>query len=174
VSEADLAEHQRRTIIGGVRGLVGGLAVALPTAFYANRRSMHFRSLTPALKAFAVVTLVVPTTVISAERAGLEFEKEHWAGVGKEELDLIQQREREHWDSLSTGDKIRDFATRHQYGVIGGAWATTLVGSFAYIMREPCVNPLKTFLSHTEYRNLHIGRNLSRKRSSKPVCGPKG
>jgi hypothetical protein len=44
----------------------------------ASRRFPYYRSLTPALKAFSVVAVVVPSTVIYAERAGLEFEKDRW------------------------------------------------------------------------------------------------
>lgn len=137
VSEAELAEHQRRTIIGGAKGLFGGIAIATPIAFYANKRFTHYRSLSPGLKAFSVITFVVPACVIWAERAGLEYEKEQWTGTGKDEMDLVQRRELERWNSLSTGEKARDFAERHQYGIIGGAWAASLAGSFGYIMREP-------------------------------------
>jgi hypothetical protein len=38
---------------------------------------------------------------------------------------------------LTTGEKIRDIAAKHEYGIIGGAWATSLLGSFGYIMRDP-------------------------------------
>lgn len=57
-------------------------------------------------------------------------------GAGKDELDLVARRAQEHWDSLSTKEKIRDVAARHEYGIIGGAWATTMVGSFGWIMRD--------------------------------------
>jgi hypothetical protein len=61
--------------------MLGSLAVTLPAAFLANKRFPYYRSLTPALKAFSIVTVVVPATVIQAERAGLEFEKSHWCAL---------------------------------------------------------------------------------------------
>jgi hypothetical protein len=61
----------------------------------------------------------------------------HRTGFGKEELDLEERRALDRWNSLSTGDKIRDVAARHEYGIIGGAWALSLAGSFGYIMRDP-------------------------------------
>lgn len=58
-------------------------------------------------------------------------------GAGKQELDLEERRIQDRWNSLSTSDKVRDVAARHEYGIIGGAWAVSLAGSFAYIMRDP-------------------------------------
>jgi hypothetical protein len=58
-------------------------------------------------------------------------------GAGKDELDLEARRERDRWDAMGTGEKIREFAAKHEYGLIGGAWATAMVGSFGYIMRDP-------------------------------------
>jgi len=32
---------------------------------------------------------------------------------------------------------VRDVAARHEYGLIGGAWALSMVGAFSIIMRNP-------------------------------------
>jgi hypothetical protein len=58
-------------------------------------------------------------------------------GSGKDELDLEARREQDRWNGLSTMDKVREVAAKHEYSIIGGAWATTMAGSFGYIMRDP-------------------------------------
>ena len=59
--------------------------------------------------------------------------------AGKAEMDAILAREEARWERLSTTQKITDFVTRHEYGVILGSWAMAMTGAFAYIMRDPCV-----------------------------------
>ena len=54
-------------------------------------------------------------------------------------MDAILAREDARWERLSTTQKITDFVTRHEYGVILGSWAMAMTGAFAYIMRDPCV-----------------------------------
>lgn len=81
--------------------------------------------------------VVVPSFVISAEHASQRFEREQWTGIGKEELDLQQQRALERWQSMTTGEKAKDWVGRHQYSFIGGAWAASMAGAFGYIMRDP-------------------------------------
>ena len=60
-------------------------------------------------------------------------------GAGKAELDAVQARQKAKWETMTTGQKISDFAKRHEYGIILTSWATALVGSFTYIMRDPYV-----------------------------------
>lgn len=60
-------------------------------------------------------------------------------GAGKDEIDLEARRAQDHWDSLSTKEKILDTAARHEYGIIGGAWATSMAGASAWIMRDKFV-----------------------------------
>lgn len=59
--------------------------------------------------------------------------------AGAAELETIEAREEARWQSLSTGEKVSDFVNRHQYGLIVGSWATAMVGTFGYIMRNPYV-----------------------------------
>ncbi|CCL99405.1 uncharacterized protein FIBRA_01423 [Fibroporia radiculosa] len=141
VTQEEMDAHMRATIVGGAKGFTGGLAVALPISYALNRRWGYYRQLPPSLKAFGVIMVAVPSFVISAERAGLRFEKEHWTDLGKEELDAKVAREQARWESLSLSQKARDVAARHEYGFIGGAWAATMLGAFGYIMR----NPYQTF-----------------------------
>ncbi|EED81271.1 predicted protein [Postia placenta Mad-698-R] len=112
VTKEEQDAQMRATIVGGAKGFAGGLAVALPLSYLLNRRVQHYRHLPPSLKAFGVILIAVPSFVINAEHAGLNYEKQNW-----------------HASSYS--------AARHEYGFIGGAWAATMVGAFGYIMRNP-------------------------------------
>ncbi|TFK55369.1 hypothetical protein OE88DRAFT_1651639 [Heliocybe sulcata] len=137
VDEQDIDNYQRATVVGGAKGFFGGLAVAGPASYVLNKRWGYYRQLPPSLKAFGVILVAVPAFVICAERAGLQYEKDHWTGAGKVELDTAAARERARWEKLTPTQKAGEWAAKHQYGVIGGAWAACMVGSFGYIMRDP-------------------------------------
>jgi len=102
-----------------------------------HRRWAYYRQLPVTLKALAVVTILAPACVIEAERAGLRYEKAQWKGVGKEELEAREAQLRLHWDSLSQRDKIKDWADRHKFGIIGGSWASSMLIAWAIIQRDP-------------------------------------
>ncbi|KAI0353501.1 hypothetical protein OH77DRAFT_1427193 [Trametes cingulata] len=137
VSKEEQDAQQRATILGGLKGFAGGLGVALPASYFLHRRWPYYRALPPSLKAFGVVLVAVPAFVISAEHAGQRYEEEHWTDAGKVELDAVQARQKARWESMTTSQKVGDFARRHEYGIILGSWATALIGSFSYIMRDP-------------------------------------
>lgn len=136
VSREEQEAQQRATIMGGVKGFLGGAAVALPASLVLQRRWQYYRHLPLSLKAFGVIMVVVPSFVISAEHAGQRFEREHWHDIGKQELDAKAAREEQRWEALSTGEKLKDFANRHQYGIILGGWALSMGLSFGIIARN--------------------------------------
>ena len=76
VTKEEQDAQQRATVIGGLKGLTGGLAFALPASYYAHRRFPYYRALQPSLKAFGVILVAVPAFVICAERAGQRFERD--------------------------------------------------------------------------------------------------
>lgn len=137
VTKEEQDAQQRATVLGGAKGFAGGMAVALPASYLLNRRWAYYRSLPLSLKALGVIVIVLPSFVISAERAGLRFDKEHWTGIGKAELDTVQAREEARWNSLTFGQKFKDVAARHEYGLIGGGWAVSMLLAFGVIMRNP-------------------------------------
>lgn len=133
------------------------MTFALPVSYLLHRRWPYYRQLPPSLKALGVIIIVVPSFVISAERAGQRFEREQWCvvtlglylccssydlplsrtGLGKVELDTIQAREEARWNRMTLGQKVRDVAVRHEYGMIGGAWAASMLIAWGAIMRNP-------------------------------------
>lgn len=78
MTEEELNEHQRVTVIGGAKGFFGGLGVALPASFIAQQRWPYYRSLPLSIKALGIVSVVVPAFVVAAEQAGHRFEREQW------------------------------------------------------------------------------------------------
>lgn len=78
--------------------------------------------------------------VISAERAGLAFERARWDDIGKAEMDVVERRRMEQWSKMGTGERVRDFARNHQYSLITGSWVASMLGSYALVAaRDPFV-----------------------------------
>ncbi|THH29143.1 hypothetical protein EUX98_g5063 [Antrodiella citrinella] len=138
--------QMRATVIGAAKGFFGSLAVAAPASYILNRRWAYYRALPPSLKALGIIVVVVPSFAISAERAALKFEREQWCvasiqfyAEGYEQdvsliyASLVYAR----WDAMSFSEKAADVAARHEYGLIGGGWAVSMVGAFSIIMRNP-------------------------------------
>ena len=138
-----------------------------------HKRWPYYHQLPLSLKALGIVVVVVPSFVISAERAGQRFERERWfvpsddlmiislncickcrTGVGKIELETLQAREQARWDKMTVGQKIRDVAVRHEYGMIGGAWAMSMVVAWGVIMRNPLV--LRTHVYSANVRLINL------------------
>ncbi|KAM5540370.1 hypothetical protein V8D89_005828 [Ganoderma adspersum] len=137
VTQEQQDAHQRATIVGGLKGLTGGLAASMPAAYYLQHKSIYYRSLQPSLKALGVILVAVPACVISAEKAGIAYEREQWYDVGKMELDAQQLRQEANWDNLTPRQRLSDFVRRHEYGVIVGSWAVALTGALRYALKDP-------------------------------------
>ncbi|KLO07503.1 hypothetical protein SCHPADRAFT_860149 [Schizopora paradoxa] len=129
--------------MGGVKGFVGGLAFAVPASLIAQRRWPYYRSLPPNLKTFAGIAVVVPAFIICAERAHLKFEKTQWTGTGKVELDTLAARAQARWDNMSTTQKMSDFASRHQFSLLSGTWAASMLGVYGWLSRDPLATPFQ-------------------------------
>jgi len=62
-------------------------------------------------------------------------------GAGKELLDEEKHAENIRWESLTTREKIGDWALRHQYPIIVGSWAASLGVAAAIIMKDKHQTP---------------------------------
>ncbi|EKM59779.1 uncharacterized protein PHACADRAFT_181748 [Phanerochaete carnosa HHB-10118-sp] len=136
ISREEQDAQQHATLVGGIKGFLSGAAIALPASLLLQQRWAYYRHLPLSLKAFGVIIVVVPSFVISAEHAGQRFERKHWHDLGKQELDAAAARESRRWESLSAGERMRDFANRHQYGLILGGWALSMGISFGLVARN--------------------------------------
>ncbi|KAL5488257.1 RCF2_2 [Sanghuangporus weigelae] len=141
--EEQKEEHQRAVILGGAKGFLGGLGVALPASYILYRRWPYYRNLQPSLKAFGVILVAVPSFVISAERAGLRYERQRWDDLGTQELQSVHERERAKWERMNVKEKFADFARRHPFSLITGSWATSMIGIYTWVSRDPLATPLQ-------------------------------
>ena len=142
--------------MGGLKGLAVGLAASLPASYYLQRKFTYYRNLQPSLTARGVILVAVPACVISAEKAGIAYEREQWyvshpfqghihadaAGtfrkdVGKMQLGAQQHRQEAVWEVLTPRQKVGNFVRRHEYGVIVGSWAVALTGALRYALKDP-------------------------------------
>lgn len=135
-TEEELAAHHAATVRGAIEGILAGLAISLPSMWYANRRWPAFRALPPQLKALGVVLIVAPTYAIQSERRGVEFDESTWTGAGKALLDDKERKEENRWEALSSGEKMKDWAMRNQYKVIVGSWAASMAIAATIVMRN--------------------------------------
>ncbi|TFY72983.1 hypothetical protein EVG20_g11 [Dentipellis fragilis] len=137
VSQEELEGLDRASLRGAIEGIVGGLAISVPASYYLHRNWGAYRRLPLSLKALGVVLIVGPTFAIQTERRGLEYdEAHHWHGASKNFLDMEKEKEESHWETLSTSDKVRKWATDNQYKVILGSWAISMAIAAGIIMRD--------------------------------------
>ncbi len=115
------AAYRSANIRGGLTGIALATGVSVPSYLILNSRSNFYRSLPIAAKAFGFVVIGVPFVFISAEKAGEAYDRSTWTGAGKRELDMVEERERQRWDSLGFGEKFGDWGRRNRYGIIGSA-----------------------------------------------------
>lgn len=137
VTKDEQDAQQRATILGGVKGFLGGSLVAFPLSYALHKRWTYYRHLPPSLKALGVILIVVPSFVISAEHAGQAHERAQWRGAGADELEIERRKEEERWQSMGLAQKASDIAKRHEYGLILGGWAASLAISFGVVARDP-------------------------------------
>ncbi|KIJ62253.1 hypothetical protein HYDPIDRAFT_114736 [Hydnomerulius pinastri MD-312] len=158
VTQEEVQAHNSATIRGATEGFLGSAAFAVPASFVLHRRWAYYRSLPLPLKVAGVVMLIAPAVSIQAERRGLEFDKASWTGAGRMELDRVAAEEDARWNTLSTGEKFRDWATRHQYSIIIGSWALSMAVAGAIISRDKYQSlPQKVVQARVWAQGLTIG-----------------
>lgn len=136
VSQEEIDGHTNATIRGAAEGVLLSAAVAIPGSLLLNRRWASFRALPLPLKVMGTVIVIAPCLSIQAERRGLEYDRAHWTGAGKMELDREAAEEEARWNALTTKEKIGDWATRHQYSIILGSWALSMAVAGGIISRD--------------------------------------
>lgn len=58
-------------------------------------------------------------------------------GTGKVELDTLAARAQARWDQMSSTQKLSDFASRHQFSLLSGTWAASMLGVYGWLSRDP-------------------------------------
>ncbi|KAJ9112194.1 hypothetical protein QFC20_002375 [Naganishia adeliensis] len=124
-------------IRGGIKGALLAAGITIPGTLALQRFSATYRQLPIPAKAFAATIVAVPCIVISAETAGMDYERSLWEGTGKREIDRKAQADIERWDRMSGADKFQDWAKRNQWSLVGGGWAASMLVSGAILARNP-------------------------------------
>ncbi|KAG1883863.1 hypothetical protein F4604DRAFT_267077 [Suillus subluteus] len=136
VSQEEIDGHTNATIRGAAEGALLSAAVAIPGSLLLNRRWASYRALPLPLKVMGTVIMIAPCISIQAERRGLQFDRAHWTGAGKMELEREAAEEEARWGALTTKEKIGDWATRHQYSIILGSWALSMAVAGSIISKD--------------------------------------
>ncbi|KAF9223162.1 hypothetical protein BS17DRAFT_782455 [Gyrodon lividus] len=159
VTEAEWQGHDAAVIRGAAEGFLGTLAFAIPTSLYLNRKWAYYRSLPLPLKVAGMVIMVAPAVSIQAERRSLQFDRTiTWSGTGKLELERVAAEEDARWNSLSTREKVQDWASRHQYSIILGSWALSMALAGAVIAKDKYQSlPQKVVQARVWAQGLTIG-----------------
>ncbi|KAF9226755.1 hypothetical protein BS17DRAFT_502412 [Gyrodon lividus] len=159
LSDEEIKEHRAVTIHGAVEGALIGIGIAFPAFYLLNRQSTrYYRSLPLPLKVLGGVLVITPLISIRAEKRGLEYDRQHWTGIGKTELERHKHAELQRWAALSPKDKVADWAARHQLSVIMGSWAATMAIAGNIILRDPLLTmPQKVVQVRLWAQGLTIG-----------------
>ncbi|KAF8214132.1 hypothetical protein K438DRAFT_1802942 [Mycena galopus ATCC 62051] len=140
-SEDQIQAHTAASRRGALEGFLAGGSAATLGSMYAHRRWAYYRSLPPSLKVLGVLMIAAPALSIQAERRGLEYDRSQWEGEGARLLEAREVHELSQWDQMSTKDKIGDWASRHEYSLIIGGWALSLIAAGAIINRNKFQTP---------------------------------
>ncbi|KAJ6486462.1 hypothetical protein C8R47DRAFT_1177606 [Mycena vitilis] len=135
-TEEQIAAHTAASRRGAVEGTLFGGGLATLGSFWAHRRFEYYRRLPPSLKLLGVLIVTAPALSIQAERRGLEYDRSQWEGDGVMLLEKEEQHEMTRWESMSTSEKIGDWAERHEYSLIVGGWALSLAAAGVIIGRD--------------------------------------
>lgn len=102
----------------------------------AARRYPTIRNLTLPMKAFLITSSGTFVGIIAADHASRDFEAHRNAGrVWYENRE--ERRRHEELASLSTKDRIFNWARQEKYKIIVASWMASMVGSFAMVGRNP-------------------------------------
>jgi hypothetical protein len=98
-------------------------------------------------------------------------------GAGKMELERVEAEQEMTWESMTTSEKVGEWATRHMWSLIFGSWAGTLAVAGAIISKDKWVitgqlcwmecELLMGMVDFEDFRRLH-------KRLYKFGCGLRG
>ncbi|EAU39069.1 conserved hypothetical protein [Aspergillus terreus NIH2624] len=128
--------HYRQVVkggtIGGMLGLVGGLAGVMAAA----RRYHTIRNLTLPMKAFLVTSTGTFVGIVAADSSSRAFEAER-----NQQLQWYEDREQRLRHSEVAGmsfiDRALIWARREKYKIVGATWVASMIGSFVLVGRNP-------------------------------------
>ncbi|KAI9596649.1 hypothetical protein BDF19DRAFT_438158 [Syncephalis fuscata] len=148
LTQKESDEAQQAAINGGIKGAAVGLAASLVLSLAAQRFSPGYRRLTLPLKVFFVTAGVSVTTVIQAEHEMGAYEVERMRRRGSQRptlesmLNPDQVTAQQHQAELAMvparplAQRTVDFINANRWSVVGGTWATGMVGAGTYLWAQ--------------------------------------
>ena len=91
-------------------------------------------------------------------------------GAGRDLLEEEEEAEQKRWESLSTREKISDWAIKHQYPLILGSWAVSMGVAASIIMKDRHQTTSQKVCRVFAFSR-PLGRFLLLRRLFKLVCG---
>ncbi|KAJ7624192.1 hypothetical protein B0H17DRAFT_908502, partial [Mycena rosella] len=91
------------------------------------------QQLPPSLKVLGILVIAAPTLSIQAECRGKS--RSGAGGNGVRVLEAQHRQELTRWESMSASGKIVDWASRHEYSIVGG-WVLSLTLTSGIISRN--------------------------------------
>ncbi|KAJ5204431.1 uncharacterized protein N7498_005310 [Penicillium cinerascens] len=136
LTKEEEANHYRAVVKGGTIGGLVGLAGGAAGVMLASRRFHTIRNLTTPMKAFLTTSSGTFVGIIAADHASRDFETQQnaqklWYENREERLHAEEMR------GLSFPDRVKAFARREKYKIIGATWVASIVGSFMLVNRNP-------------------------------------
>ncbi|KAI9893750.1 MAG: hypothetical protein M1814_005966 [Vezdaea aestivalis] len=129
------AEHYSATVRGGIQGGLIGLAGGTGLVYLASRRYPAFRSLTLQLKAFLASSAGTFVAITSADSASRNWELERNPNQ-KGYTDSSAAAAEAGRAQGSTFERARKWGKANRYNILGGGWAVSMAGTFAYLQRS--------------------------------------
>lgn len=136
MTQEELKEFDAATYAGGLKGLAYGLGISVPGSLALQRWSPRYRALPPALKAFGIIMVTVPYTVILAERAGLRFDKERYSRSLIEKEEMQKAKEERAAENGNQMQRAKDWLNKNKYSVVVGSWAASMAAAWAVVNRD--------------------------------------
>jgi len=149
ISQKEQDDQQAATVRGGLQYGAAGLATSVGASVAAQRFFPAYRNLTLPLKAFGCTAVTVFTLIVGADRAGAAHEaarydpgKINQESIMEKKLNLgrndpRRSKQESDYSQLSRTDAAIEYFKDHRYQTVFGAWAASMVGSFALIARSP-------------------------------------
>jgi hypothetical protein len=88
--------------------------------------------------------VTIPMTVILAERAGLQYDKERYSKALYESEQIQKMKEERALRAKEMGvtKRATHWISANKYSVILGSWTASMAGAWAVVSRDKCVKSI--------------------------------
>jgi len=135
LTKEEEAAHYNATVRGGLTGGAVGLGLGLVAVYAANLRFHTFRNLTLPMKAFLVTSSSTFASIIVADRASRNFEKERdparlYRDQNARDLEALEANE-------TTWGKVKQWGKENRYPIVTASWVASMGIALGLVGRNP-------------------------------------